>query len=103
MNNTYQTIIRAGRRWWRIDWCELLEYQNLLWLMVKRDLTAIYKQTILGPLWFIIQRLITTIVFTIIFGKVAKISTDGIPLRQGPADFRGYDLELTFFIMFLNP
>ncbi len=98
MENTYQTIIRAGRPWWRIDWRELREYQDLLWLMVKRDLTAIYKQTILGPLWFIIQPLVTTIVFTIIFGKVARISTDGIPhfrplhLQQGPTDFRGYDL-----------
>ncbi len=79
MENKYQTIIRAGRPWWRIDWRELFEYQDLLWLMVKRDLTAIYKQTILGPLWFIIQPLVTTIVYTIIFGKVAKISTDGIP------------------------
>jgi len=79
MENSYQTIIRAGRPWWRIDWHELLEYRDLLWLMVRRDLTAIYKQTILGPLWFIIQPLITTIVFTIIFGKVAKVSTDGIP------------------------
>ena len=79
MENTYQTIIRAGRPWWRIDWRELWEYQDLLWLMVKRDLTAVYKQTILGPLWFIIQPLVTTIVFTIIFGKLARIPTDGIP------------------------
>lgn len=79
MGNSYQTVIRAGRPWWRIDWRELLEYRDLLWFMVRRDLIAIYKQTILGPLWFIIQPLITTIVFTIIFGKVAKISTDGIP------------------------
>jgi lipopolysaccharide transport system permease protein len=48
-------------------------------LMVKRDITAIYKQTILGPLWFVIQPLLTTLVFTIIFGKVAKIPTDGVP------------------------
>ena len=48
-------------------------------LMVKRDLTAIYKQTVLGPLWFVIQPLVTTVVFTIIFGKVAKIPTDGVP------------------------
>jgi len=47
--------------------------------LVKRDLTAIYKQTILGPLWFVIQPLLTTIVFTIIFGNVAQIPTDGIP------------------------
>ncbi|MBW1778882.1 MAG: ABC transporter permease, partial [Deltaproteobacteria bacterium] len=79
MQNTYQTVIRAGRPWWHIDWRELWEYRDLLRLMVKRDLTAIYKQTILGPAWFIIQPLLTTIVFTIIFGKVAKVSTDGIP------------------------
>jgi lipopolysaccharide transport system permease protein len=74
-----RTHIQANQPWWRIDWKELSEYQDLLWLMVKRDLTAIYKQTILGPLWYIIQPLITTIVFTVIFGKIANVSTDGIP------------------------
>ncbi len=77
--STHQAIIRAGRPWWHIDWKELVEYQDLLWLLVKRDLTAIYKQTILGPAWFVIQPLVTTLVFTIIFGKVAKVSTDGVP------------------------
>jgi len=77
--SNHQTIIRAGRPWWHIDWKELVEYQDLLWLLVKRDLTAIYKQTILGPAWFVIQPLVTTLVFTIIFGKVANISTDGVP------------------------
>lgn len=75
----HQTIIRAGTPWWYIDWRELREYQDLLFLLVKRDLTAIYKQTILGPLWFVIQPLVTTLVFTIIFGKVANVSTDGLP------------------------
>jgi lipopolysaccharide transport system permease protein len=74
-----QTIIIANKPWYHIDWKELFEYQDLLWLLVKRDLTAIYKQTILGPLWVIIQPLVTTIVFTVIFGKIANISTDGIP------------------------
>lgn len=77
--STYRTIIKANNPWWHVDWHELLEYRDLLWFMVKRDLTATYKQTILGPTWFIIQPLLTTIVFTIIFGKVAKLSTDGIP------------------------
>ena len=75
----HQTVIRTKQPWYRIDWKELLEYQDLLWLLVKRDLTAIYKQTILGPLWVVIQPLVTTIVFTVIFGKIADISTDGIP------------------------
>jgi lipopolysaccharide transport system permease protein len=75
----HPTIIQANRPWWRIDWREILEYRDLLKLLVKRDLLAIYKQTILGPLWFIIQPLLTTVVFTIVFGTVAKLPTDGVP------------------------
>ncbi len=74
-----RTVIKAGQPWWYINWREIWEYRDLLMLLVKRDLTAIYKQTVLGPLWFVIQPLITTVVFTIIFGNVAKIPTDGIP------------------------
>jgi lipopolysaccharide transport system permease protein len=62
-----------------MDWKEIWDYRDLLNLLVKRDLTAIYKQTILGPLWFVIQPLLTTVVFTIIFGKVANIPTEGVP------------------------
>lgn len=75
----HRTVIKANIEWWRIDWREIVEYRDLLLLLVKRDLTAIYKQTILGPLWFVIQPLLTTVVFTIIFGTVAKIPTDGVP------------------------
>lgn len=75
----HPTLIQANRPWWRIDWREILEYRDLLKLLVKRDLLAIYKQTILGPLWFIIQPLLTTVVFTIVFGTVAKLPTDGVP------------------------
>lgn len=75
----HKSIIKAGAPWWRIDFREIWEYRDLLMLLVKRDLTAIYKQTVLGPLWFIIQPLLTTIVFTIIFGAVANIPTEGVP------------------------
>ena len=54
-------------------------YRDLLMLYVHRDFVAFYKQTILGPLWFFIQPLLTTLVFTVIFGNVAKLSTDGLP------------------------
>lgn len=67
------TLIRANSPWWRINFQEIYAYRDLLFIIVKRDLTAVYKQTVLGPLWFIIQPLVTTIVFTIIFGKVARI------------------------------
>ena len=76
---TNRTIIKANQSWFHIPWHEIYEYRDLLWNLIRRDLTATYKQSILGPLWFIIAPLATTIVFTVVFGKVAKISTDGLP------------------------
>lgn len=76
---SYCTQIRAGKKWWSIPWIELFEYRDLFWLLIKRDLTAIYKQTVLGPLWFVIQPLVTTVVFTVIFGHVASVPTDDVP------------------------
>ena len=58
---------------------EVWRYKYLLWMFVKRDLVSVYKQTILGPIWFFIQPILTTITFVIIFGGIAKISTDGLP------------------------
>src|SRR6478752_2635825 len=58
---------------------ELWNYRDLLVLFVRRDFVTVYKQTILGPLWFFIQPLLTTITFTIIFGNIAQLSTDGAP------------------------
>lgn len=58
---------------------DVWRYRDLLWLFVKRDFVSFYKQTILGPLWFFIQPLFTTITFTFIFGNLAGISTDGLP------------------------
>jgi lipopolysaccharide transport system permease protein len=75
----HKTIIKANQSWLSIDWKELWEYRDLLRMLVMRDLMAVYKQTLLGPLWFVIQPLLTTVVFTIIFGRVAGVSTDGIP------------------------
>ena len=58
---------------------ELWRYRDLIVLFVRRDFVSVYKQTILGPLWFLIQPVLTTITFTIIFGSIAKIPTDGVP------------------------
>lgn len=58
---------------------EVWAYRDLLMLLVRRDFVSFYKQTILGPLWFFIQPLFTTIIFTFIFGNLAGISTDGLP------------------------
>jgi lipopolysaccharide transport system permease protein len=58
---------------------EIWRYRDLVTMFVKRDLVTLYKQTILGPLWYLIQPILTSIVFTVIFGKVAEIPTDGLP------------------------
>lgn len=58
---------------------DLWRYRDLLWLLVKRDFVSFYKQTILGPLWFFIQPLFTTLIYSFVFGNLAGLSTDGLP------------------------
>ena len=75
----WDLIITSDNKWFDMRIKDIIKYKDLLFLFVKRDITTFYKQTILGPLWFFIQPFISTILFTIIFNKVAKISTEGIP------------------------
>ena len=58
---------------------EILEYKDLIFLLTKKNFTTMYKQTILGPLWIVINPLLTTTMFTIIFGCIASIPTDSVP------------------------
>jgi lipopolysaccharide transport system permease protein len=74
-----EVVFRANRSWWRIPVREIWEYRDLMWLMVRRDFTAVYKQSILGPVWYVIQPLVTTLTFTVVFGQLARIGTDGTP------------------------
>lgn len=76
---SWDMIIKPKTGWLDIDVREVWRYRDLIGLFVKRDFVAYYKQTILGPLWYLLQPLLTTIVFTVIFGKFAKIPTDGMP------------------------
>ncbi len=62
-----------------INWKEIWQYRDLILLFVRRDIVSTYKQTILGPIWFFIQPILTTITFVIIFGNIAEISTSGVP------------------------
>lgn len=78
-SDNFRVHIRSRRSIWEVDWQGLFHYRDLLWLLVRRDFVSKYKQTILGPAWMLIQPLATTIVFTVIFGKVAKMSTEGAP------------------------
>lgn len=78
-NNKWDLIISPRKSFFNINLKALWKYRDLISLFVKRDFIAKYKQTILGPLWFIIQPILTTLMFTILFTKVAKIPTNGIP------------------------
>jgi len=77
--HTQWTIIKPKTGWFDINVSDHYKYQDLIWLFVRRNFVTIYKQTVLGPLWLIIQPLLTTLVFTIIFGRIAKLPTDGLP------------------------
>ncbi len=75
----WQWEISAYRPWFRLNGRELIQYKDLLFRFVRRDIIASYQQTILGPIWVFLQPLFTTLVYFIIFSRVAKISTDGMP------------------------
>ena len=72
-------VIRPKSGWLDLHLGDLWRYRDLVMMFVRRDFFSLYKQTILGPLWFFIQPLLTTLTFTVIFGNVAQLSTDGLP------------------------
>ena len=76
---SWDKIITPNRGWFDIPFREIYDYRDLIFMFIMRDFVTFYKQTILGPLWYIIQPVVNSVIFTIIFGKFAKIPTDGIP------------------------
>ena len=79
LNQEWDLEIKPGNGLFNLHLKDVWRYRDLLWLLVRRDFVSFYKQTILGPLWFFIQPIFTTIVFTIVFSNLAKISTNGTP------------------------
>lgn len=75
----WSLIIQPKNRLFDLHLDDVWRYRDLLWMFVRRDFVAVYKQTVLGPLWFFIQPLLTTLIFTVIFSGVAQIPTDGFP------------------------
>ncbi len=75
----WTTIIKPQTKLWEVDFKELWRYRDLWAMYVKRDIITQYKQTVLGPLWFLIQPALTTIMYMVVFGGIAGISTDGLP------------------------
>ena len=78
-SETYELIIEPGRQPLRQELDELLHYRDLLYFLVRRDLTVRYKQTVLGVLWAILQPFMTMVVFSVFLGRLAGVPSDGIP------------------------
>jgi lipopolysaccharide transport system permease protein len=76
---SFELVIRPQSGWIKIDWKELVAYRELLWFLVWRDILLRYKQTVLGGAWAILQPLIMMLTFTVIFGRMAKLPSDGFP------------------------
>ena len=75
----WTTEIRPKEKLLSVDFKEIWRYRDLMMLFVKRNIITQYKQTVLGPLWYIIQPMMTTVMYMVVFGGIAKISTDGLP------------------------
>ena len=75
----WTNVIESDHSLFKLNLKEVWQYRDLVFMFVKRDFISSFKQTILGPLWFFINPIMTTIVFTFVFGGIAKLPTDGIP------------------------
>ncbi len=79
MSQEFKTVIKPRTGWFDIDLKDIAEYKDLIFIFVKRNFTANYKQTILGPAWAIIQPFLTTVIFTLVFGNIAGLAPSGVP------------------------
>lgn len=84
--SNWSTIITPKSKWYKINIKEIWDYRDLIAIFVKRDIISIYKQTILGPIWFLLGPLFTVFTYTFLFSEVAHLSTDGLP---GPLFYLG--------------
>ena len=82
----WSTIITPKNKWYKINLKEIWDYRDLITIFVKRDIISIYKQTILGPIWFLLGPLFTVFTYTFLFTEIAHLSTDGLP---GPLFYLG--------------
>ncbi len=91
-NQTWKTVIDPKKRRININFKEIWEYRDLIVLFVKRDFVSKYKQTVLGPAWAVIQPLLTTVVFSVVFGSLAQLTT---------SDVAGQSLEMPSFLFYM--
>lgn len=76
----WDLIIKPKSKWLDLNLRDLVRYRDLLWLWVRRDYIGAYKQTILGPIWHFLSPMFSTFIYILIFGKIANLSTDGVPM-----------------------
>jgi lipopolysaccharide transport system permease protein len=86
MHSNWTTVISPKNKWFKINIKEIWDYKDLIFIFVKRDIISIYKQTILGPIWFMLGPLFTVFTYTFLFSDIANLSTDGLP---GPLFYLG--------------
>ncbi len=77
--NEWHLVIRPRAGWFDLHLADLWRYRDLVLMFVRRDFAAQFKQTVLGPAWFVLQPLLTALVFVVVFGHIANLSTDGLP------------------------
>jgi lipopolysaccharide transport system permease protein len=78
-NQQWDLVIEPKKGLLDINLKQILEYRDLLLMLVKKDIVVVYKQTVLGPVWFFVQPIMTTLIYMFVFGRIANISTDGLP------------------------
>lgn len=79
MEKDWTLVIRPRERLWSVDFREIWRYRDLIELFVRRNIVVQYKQTVLGPLWYLIQPVLTVVMNMVVFGGIARMSTDGVP------------------------
>ena len=79
MNESFTKVIRADKSWLSFDFKSLIHYRDLLFLMIRREFVSKYKQTLLGPAWFVVQPALMAVTFVFVFSETMKIPTDRVP------------------------
>jgi lipopolysaccharide transport system permease protein len=79
-NEHWDLVIKPKAKWFELNLRELIQYRDLLWLWVRREYVGVYKQTLLGPAWHFLSPIFSTLVYMLVFGKIARMSTNDVPM-----------------------
>ena len=91
---SWDLVIKPKSKWFELNLREIIRYRDLLWLWVRREYVGVYKQTLLGPAWHFLSPIFSTLIYILIFGKIARMSTDNVPM------FLFYNAGITIWTFF---